>query len=506
MQVAFYGRVSTEEQAERGNISGQVEFAKNYFKLHGDREGIEGYHLYLDEGVSGSLPLHQRNGGAKLLSDARMGKFSAVYFYRLDRLARSTQIVLNTYNELETLGISIKSMTEAFDTGTPVGKFFMTLLASIAALERETILERTQMGKERKSREGCWTSGPPPFGYRIGEDKKLEIYRPEALTVELIFNLYSEGMGMVSIAKYLNARKVPTPNASKGNKVKTSGLWQAGHISVILRACVYTGKYYTMKRSKGTKESKILNVPSIISEEKFNQVKILLSKSNFERCFKGKKYMLRGIVYCGHCGLAMVGSSSGGQRFYYRCPGTVNHGQGKKCTSKLLQAFTIEQAVWCEIKAFVKSPGNVLEKLKESLLKCENSNCLGKEMDLINKLLAEKNVSRERIISLLAKGVVSLQEAERQLEREASEIISLNRRRDFLCSKSRDSNNLADYSIGQIAKTLSETIEQIKPNADLVKLLVEKVVVRTEEVNGERVSCADIYYRFRNHKRIKSDL
>ncbi|MHB8157730.1 MAG: recombinase family protein, partial [Desulfocucumaceae bacterium] len=186
MFAAFYGRVSTEEQADRGNISNQVDFAGKYFELNGPAEKIEGFENYLDEGVPGTIPLDKRPEGSRLMTDARAGKISAVYFYRLDRLARSTQIVLNTYNELESLNIIIKSMTEAFDTGTPVGKFFMTLLASIAALERDTILERTQIGKERKTRDGFWTSGPPPFGYRIGPDKKLAVHDPEAETVRLI--------------------------------------------------------------------------------------------------------------------------------------------------------------------------------------------------------------------------------------------------------------------------------------------------------------------------------
>jgi site-specific DNA recombinase len=356
LRVAFYGRVSTEEQADRGNITSQVAFAHEFFKLHSDADNITGYELYLDDGVSGTLPLDERPEGARLLQDARLGRFSAVYFYRLDRLARSTQVVLNTYYELEKFGISIKSMTEAFDTGTPVGKFFMTLLASIAALERETILERTQMGKLRKAREGCWTSGPPPFGYRIGTDKKLVVFPPEAETIRLIFKLYNEGMTMASIAEYLNAIGAATPNLSKKNKTVSTGLWQAGHISIIVRSTIYTGKYETMRRSKKGRRSETVRVPAIIPDDDFEKAKrILRSKGNVARSAKGRRYLLRGLIYCGHCGLSMVGNSSGGQRFYYRCTGTVNRGYGKTCSNKQVKALDIEKAVWDEIKSFVKS-------------------------------------------------------------------------------------------------------------------------------------------------------
>jgi len=211
---AFYGRNSTDEQAEKGTIEAQIDFAKKYFDLH----EIVDYEMYLDEGTSGTIALKDRGESSKMLNNVKTGKIKAVYVYRLDRLARSVKHVLDTYEFLESYNVRLISMTEAFDTGTPTGKFFMTLLASIAALERDTILERTLMGKERNARAGKWVSGASPFGYRIGDDGKLAIYEQEAETVKLIFKLYSEGMTMFELAKYLNAKGVETPAISKGLK------------------------------------------------------------------------------------------------------------------------------------------------------------------------------------------------------------------------------------------------------------------------------------------------
>ncbi len=501
MRVAFYGRVSTEEQADRGNITGQVEFARKYFDLHGAAEGVEDYGMYLDEGVSGTIPLEERPEGARMLADARAGKISAVYFYRLDRLARSTQVVLNTYNELEKLNVSIKSMTEAFDTGTPVGKFFMTLLASIAALERDTILERTRLGKERKAREGCWTSGPPPFGYRIGPDKKLVIHQEEAETVRLIFRLYNEGMRMVPLAEYLNARGIQTPTASKKVRKASTGLWHAGHISIILRTAAYMGEYSTMRRSKKNKNPIVINVPALVSADEYSRAgRLMAENGEAARGSRGRRYLLRGLIYCGQCGHAMVGNSSGsGGRYYYRCTGTVNHGRGKSCNNKQVPAAEIEKAVWGDIGEFVRRPGDVLEKVKKMLdREIRDMGPVDRELEQVEKAITGKKAARARILSMAARSLISHLEAENELNSLAADIGLLSRRMDTLLSFRIESQAARNRAAGlsPAMERLRRKIDSLPPAIEVIKLLVERVVVRTVVREGKRVSLADVYYRF----------
>ncbi|MFZ5651170.1 MAG: recombinase family protein [Bacillota bacterium] len=497
--MAFYGRVSTEEQADRGNIAGQVEFARRYFELHGSSENIDGYEMYLDEGVSGTLSMEERPEGARLMADARSGKISAVYFYRLDRLARSTQEVLNTYNELEKRNIPIKSMTEAFDTGTPVGKFFMTLLASIAALERDTILERTQMGKERKAREGCWTSGPPPFGYRVGPDKRLVVCEPEAETVRLIFKLYSEGMSMVPLAEYLNARGIPTPTASKSFKNNSAGLWHAGHISIILRSPVYMGEYLTMKRSRKGKSGSVINVRPIISREEFDRAGRILSENAMRRGRRGR-YLLRGLVYCGACGLAMVGNKSSGGRAYYRCTGTVNHGRGKVCGNRQVRAEEIERVVWQDIKEFIINPGSIIEAAVQRLEGGRGKTVpADDELDGVERAIIEKREARTRILSMVARSLVSDREAEAELQKLAAGIELLDRRRCLLKDRKKDLRAFCEGSsctAAGLMKKICAGMDGMSPNPELVRLLVKKVEISTVVIDGKRVPRADIYYRF----------
>ncbi len=75
--------------------------------------------------------------------------------------------MLDGFEDLDSQGIGLRSMTQPFDTSTPIGRLFMQMMGSFAEYERETILERTSLGKQRAARDGRWVGGMPPFGYRI---------------------------------------------------------------------------------------------------------------------------------------------------------------------------------------------------------------------------------------------------------------------------------------------------------------------------------------------------
>ena len=85
IKAALYARVSTDDQRERQTIDNQV----NALRGFAPHSGITIVDEYLDDGVSGTVPLHKRPEGGRLVQDARDGRFDVVVFYKLDRLARS---------------------------------------------------------------------------------------------------------------------------------------------------------------------------------------------------------------------------------------------------------------------------------------------------------------------------------------------------------------------------------------------------------------------------------
>jgi DNA invertase Pin-like site-specific DNA recombinase len=77
-RVALYLRVSSEEQRNRETIEIQEEFLQQFCDLL----GLEVAEIYKDDGVSGTIPLHERPAGRRLLEDARQGKFRTVLLGR----------------------------------------------------------------------------------------------------------------------------------------------------------------------------------------------------------------------------------------------------------------------------------------------------------------------------------------------------------------------------------------------------------------------------------------
>lgn len=125
--VIFYARVSTEEQ----NEARQIETAK---QLNADK-------VFLDK-MSGSNA--SRPQLKAMLDYVREG--DTVIVSEFSRLARSVKDMLTIVDKLDKKGVKLISTKENINTGTPQGKFMLTVFAALAELERETILQRQREG------------------------------------------------------------------------------------------------------------------------------------------------------------------------------------------------------------------------------------------------------------------------------------------------------------------------------------------------------------------------
>jgi len=85
-----------------------------------------------------------RPGLAKALEQVRAGDTLVVW--KLDRLGRTVKNLIDFTEQLHTDGIGFRSLTDQIDTTTPAGRFFFNIMASLAQMERELTIERTQAG------------------------------------------------------------------------------------------------------------------------------------------------------------------------------------------------------------------------------------------------------------------------------------------------------------------------------------------------------------------------
>jgi len=97
--------------------------------------------IYEDE-LSGTK--ENRPGLLKALEQLREG--DTLIVWKLDRLGRSVKSLIELVSELHSKNIHFKSVTDSIDTSTPSGRFFFNVMASLAQMERELIVERTKAG------------------------------------------------------------------------------------------------------------------------------------------------------------------------------------------------------------------------------------------------------------------------------------------------------------------------------------------------------------------------
>lgn len=143
MKVAIYARVSTLDQEPEN----QLQELRRYADARG-WPAVE----YTDHGVSGSKD--RRPALDQLVSDAKRRKFDVLVCWRLDRLGRNLQHLVNLINELTSLGIGFASLNEGIDTQTPAGRLQLHILAALAEFERERIRERVKAGLQRARAQG----------------------------------------------------------------------------------------------------------------------------------------------------------------------------------------------------------------------------------------------------------------------------------------------------------------------------------------------------------------
>jgi len=519
-KAVFYGRVSSEDQAERGTIQNQIEFSAKYCALH----KINISEKYLDDGVTGTLPLEERGDGLRLIEDAKAGKFTLVLIYRLDRLGRTARVILNAIHELEGYGVQVRSMTEPFDTGDPSGRFLVTILAGVADLDRSSTLDRLWNGANRAAREGKWLGGIVPFGY-LKEDAYLipsiepmrGFYMSEVEVVSMVYRLtVEEHMSTYKIADYLNSLGIPPSYTKDGRQINkgkrkenTAGIWRPGRVRGMIANSTYKGVHEYGTRSKKQREIIPRSVPAIVDVDTWDQAQIVLHENQLGAVRNAKrKYLLRSLVKCGSCGLNYCGTSysgpSGLPKGYYTCNGkrAYNGPSLGKCCSKNLPQVWVEDLVWSDIIRFVNDPDEVLQTLKQDAVKSKsNINQFSDEKDVISKALKQKETEKHSILDLFRKKLISNSDVEQQLRKISDETVKLTNRLAELSQNIQTEEVMEDKFIG-ITELLNQLRQRIKDDIlweekrDIVKMLVRRVVVNTTSEGRSLSAIVSIEYTF----------
>jgi site-specific DNA recombinase len=217
LRCVVYTRVSHENQrqADGGkSLRMQQEKAKAWIELH-DAVLVK---VCTDEAVS-AKSLKGREGFQDALHTLYRNEADALIIYSLSRAFRSTQDALKVSEGLNRRGKVLVSLTEQLQTNTAMGKFYLTLLASLAELERNLLGERVKSVMDNK-RANSERLGTLPYGYTLSDDGvHLKPDASEQATIAYIQRLRGEGLSFEAVSRRLNAERIPCKNAgSRWNK------------------------------------------------------------------------------------------------------------------------------------------------------------------------------------------------------------------------------------------------------------------------------------------------
>lgn len=306
LRVAAYVRVSEETKEAQHSLHAQIDFYQR--KIH-EKAEWELAGIYKDNGISGT-DIKRREGFVRLISDCEAGKIDLILVKSVSRFARNTLDLLRIVRHLKQLGIAVRFEEQNIDSLTEEGELLLTLMASVAQAESESISENVKWAIRKAFQKGIGNTKRRTFGYHW-VDGTQTVIAEEAKVVERIFRDFLAGDSQTKIARKLTQEGVTSVN---GNPISVSA------VGDILRNVTYTGNTLLQKTfiQDPISKKKVMNTgelpqyfvqdthEAIIDMAIFELVQEKLARNKemgrFPYNHTGRKYPFTMKVICGCCG------------------------------------------------------------------------------------------------------------------------------------------------------------------------------------------------------------
>ncbi len=408
-------------------------------------------------------------------------------------------------------GVQLIAVEENIDD-----EFSYDIRAIIAAEDRRRILDRLWKGMNRAATEGRYCGGIVPLGYKVEGEKKTARHIPSDVIIwgdwteaDLVRQTYRwlavHGWSCRKIAEELNALGVPTAYQRDGRLVKerrgerkrrTQGIWRPGRIRNLVTNPVYKGELHYGRRSGKVREVIVARIRGLVSEEVWNAAQETLARNRIIAKNTNRVYLLRSVIKCGVCGLTYSGYWDRGQ-VRYKCNGAlVERGPVEgRCPNRSFYGHHLEDTVWADILKWLRDPGDILDELASETVGSSASAAAEADILTLEKVLQSYEGQRDRILDLYRRELITSDELEGQLRKIAAEQKEVESRLAALTEE-------VDDAPEPISPDLLEEIRARLGGLDdtgrqqIASLLVNRIVIRTEEVDGEKRVVASVEYRF----------
>ena len=422
------------------------------------------------EVVSGET-LSQRPQMQILLNEVENNMYDGVLVMEVERLARGNSvdqgIIAQAFKYSNTL---IITPTKTYDPQNEFDEEYFEFGLFMSRREYKTINRRLNAGRLASCKEGKFVGSVTPYGYTKEKLKNQKGYKlvpdlEESKVLKLIFDLYTNSMGIRNICKHLD---------SLGIKPRNSENWSTSTIRDILKNPVYIGKilwqktystkttkdgFVKSKRYKNKEDFYTFNEihSPLISEDTFQKAQnILLQNSHTPVNNTSLKNPFAGILYCNLCGKAIVRRFVNNKYQYLMC-------NNPNCQNTTIELKTVENCILNIIENHFKYTTSPTVFEKE-----DNTN----ELFYINKEIKKLKLQFSNIFDLLEQKIYSKEtflERKQMLEKNI-EILTL--------QKEKFENNASQINPINTPVTILELynkLDDIKNKNQLLKNIFSKI-------------------------------
>lgn len=444
MKIAIYSRKS-KYTGVGDSIENQVQMCKDYANAKYIGQALE-FDVYEDEGFSGRNLI--RPEFQKLINN--INEYDILMCYKLDRISRNVADFSSTLEVLQAAKCDFVSIKENFDTSTPMGRAMIHIASVFAQLERETIAERIKDNMLELAKNGRWSGGRTPLGYKSepiqyideeGNERKavkLVQDQEELELVKLIYNTYLKQGSLHKTEVWFTQNKIKAPSGVLLEKTSLKIILQNpvyvrstdkvieylnnndwnvyGEADGVHGLLTYNktesvagsnGKVTKRVQNKENWIAAVSNVEGIIDADTWIRVQeqFKKNKDTFPNLGKTHTAILTGKLRCNKCKNYMLvqhgrTSVKTGDKIYYYICSMKRKSKGELCNCKNIKAAEIEPAVLKLIEDLASNK----EEFKNMLRERNSAAKLEKDITL-KKAALEKQISdkEKQITSLVDK-------------------------------------------------------------------------------------------------------
>lgn len=373
MTGIIWARESNQHDKNEYSIKSQVDACK----ARAAQDGIPVGHTFIEKFSGRDLHKMPRLTEMRRLLERADGP-KVIYAYAQDRLVRGEDAydIFFLLVEFRRHNAEVRFILNPVDLSNIAGQIQMLIAGHEASGEIAKILDRTQRGKVKRMQEGkVYGSGTEKYGYiRDKAAGTVSLNETEAAVLRRAARLILDnGLSLSQVCRRLNAEGIPSPATARGLR---QGVWSNASLGRLLKDPAYKGEGYGHRYAK-SKDGKSVNLanrsnwiplpiyPAIFSADDWSRLQVAIREKRQEQR-RNERYpaLLRGHVFCGHCGRRMVYQidrrNKKKVRTFYECKNqTVRARHGERpprCPTPTLRAEYLDALVWSAVCRLLDAP------------------------------------------------------------------------------------------------------------------------------------------------------